>query len=206
MKPLALDLCCGKGGWTIGLQAAGWEVIGFDVKAWDGYPGELVIGDVRQIDGTKYKQASLVCASPPCQEFSYRDLPFGKTKSLPPPDKSIWEACIRIAAAAEAPLILENVRGAQKWMGTAKWRHGAYYLWGDLPALMPLMAHPPRKNFPRKIYKGKSYGQRPDPGDYPSVVGSSKSNKRKEWSAKIAMIPFELAHWIGECFYPKETP
>ena len=27
MKPLALDICCGKGGWAKGLIAEGWRVI-----------------------------------------------------------------------------------------------------------------------------------------------------------------------------------
>lgn len=50
VKPLALDLCCGKGGWTLGLVAAGWDVIGFDVKDW-GYTKatgqRLVLGQIR---------------------------------------------------------------------------------------------------------------------------------------------------------------
>jgi hypothetical protein len=36
------------------------------------------------------------------------------------------------------PLIVENVRGAQKWVGQARWHYGSFYLWGDVPALMPM--------------------------------------------------------------------
>lgn len=35
------------------------------------------------------------------------------------------------------PLIVENVRGAQPWVGRAAWSYGSFYLWGDVPALMP---------------------------------------------------------------------
>lgn len=35
------------------------------------------------------------------------------------------------------PLIVENVCGAQKWVGRARWHFGSFYLWGDVPALMP---------------------------------------------------------------------
>jgi len=31
MKPLAIDLFCGLGGWAEGLLAEGWDVIGFDI-------------------------------------------------------------------------------------------------------------------------------------------------------------------------------
>ena len=33
--------------------------------------------------------------------------------------------------------MVENVRGAQKWVGRARWNFGSFYLWGDVPALMP---------------------------------------------------------------------
>ena len=49
-KPLAIDLYAGLGGWTDGLLAEGWDVIGFDVERHDygsgGYPAQLVLQDV----------------------------------------------------------------------------------------------------------------------------------------------------------------
>jgi len=32
-RPLAIDLCCGLGGWTEGLLAEGYRVIGYDIEA-----------------------------------------------------------------------------------------------------------------------------------------------------------------------------
>ena len=55
----------------------------------------------------------------------------------------LFWACFRIQAeASEAtghhiPLIVENVKGAQPWVGRAKWHYRSFYLWGDVPALMP---------------------------------------------------------------------
>ena len=34
------------------------------------------------------------------------------------------------------PLVVENVKGAQRWIGGASWAYGSYLLWGDVPALM----------------------------------------------------------------------
>ena len=34
-------------------------------------------------------------------------------------------------------MVVENVRGAQPWVGRARWSFGSFYLWGDVPALMP---------------------------------------------------------------------
>ena len=45
------------------------------------------------------------------------------------------EAC---SGGKHIPLIVENVRGAQKWVGRARWNFGSFYLWGDVPALMPM--------------------------------------------------------------------
>src|SRR6266478_1343840 len=55
----------------------------------------------------------------------------------------LFDVCFRIqaqailAAGRRIPLIVENVRGAQKWVGRARWNFGSFYLWGDVPALMP---------------------------------------------------------------------
>ncbi len=147
-KPLAVDLFCGLGGWTEALLEEGYDVIGFDIERHEygehRYPGQLVIQDVRTLHGSQFKDAALIVASPPCQAYSYRAMPWKRAKALPPPDNTLFETCFRIqreaceAAGRHVPLIVENVRGAQKWVGRARWNFGSFYLWGDVPALMPM--------------------------------------------------------------------
>jgi hypothetical protein len=136
------------GGWSEGLLAEGYDVIGFDIEQHQygehRYPGQLVIQDVRTLHGSQFKTAALIVASPPCQAYSYRAMPWKRAKALPPPDNTLFEICFRIqreaceAAGRHIPLIVENVRGAQKWVGRARWSFGSFYLWGDVPALMPI--------------------------------------------------------------------
>ena len=63
----------------------------------------------------------------------------------------LFNACFRIqreaieAAGRHIPMVVENVRGAQPWVGRAKWNFGSFYLWGDVPALMPPMVSKPSK-------------------------------------------------------------
>jgi hypothetical protein len=147
--PLAIDLFCGLGGWTEGLLAEGFDVVGFDnmrhVYGEAKYPAQLVIQDVLTIHGAQFKNAALIVASPPCQAYSYRAMPWKKAKALPPPDNTLFEACFRIQREAEEaagrpiPMVVENVCGAQKWVGRARWHYGSFYLWGDVPALMPII-------------------------------------------------------------------
>ena len=148
MNPLAIDLFCGLGGWTEGLLAEGYEVIGFDIERHEygdeKYPAQLVIQDVLTLHGSQFRDAALIVASPPCQAYSYRAMPWKRAKALPPPDNSLFEACFRIqreasaAAGRHIPLVVENVRGAQKWVGRSRWNFGSFHLWGDVPALMPM--------------------------------------------------------------------
>lgn len=150
MKPLAIDLFCGLGGWTEGLLFEGFDVIGFDIERHaygdHQYPAQLVLQDVRTIDGAQFKDAALIVASSPCQEFSYRAMPWKRSKALGPPflGMELFAQAERIQREAIAaaghfiPMVQENVRGAQKWVGRARWHYGSYYLWGDVPALMPI--------------------------------------------------------------------
>lgn len=165
-KPLAIDLCCGLGGWTEGLLAEGYRVIGYDIEAHEyddeKYPGELRLENVLTLQGAQFKDAALIVASPPCQEYSYMAMPWSRAKQIARalrgqdvfPDgykgsrtlaelTAIFDACFRIqreastAAGRPIPMLVENVKGAQPWVGYAKWSFGSYYLWGDVPALMP---------------------------------------------------------------------
>jgi hypothetical protein len=149
-KPLAIDLYCGLGGWTEGLLAEGYYVVGFDnvhhQYGTERYPGELVIQDVLTLHGRQFQDAALIVGSSPCQEFSYRAMPWKRAKAMPPPwlGIALFEAQFRIQAQASAaagrhiPLVVENVRGAIPWVGRSRWNFGSFHLWGDVPALMPM--------------------------------------------------------------------
>ena len=71
------------------------------------------------------------------------------------PSTALFDACFRIqceaseAAGRHIPMVVENVRGAQPGVGRASWHYGSYYLWGDVPALMPstLNVKRPGRNF-----------------------------------------------------------
>ena len=155
-NPLAIDLFCGLGGWTEGLLAEGFRVVGFDIEQHvygaHRYPAQLVIQDVLTLHGSQLKDAALIVASPPCQAYSYRAMPWKRAKALPPPDNSLFEACFRIqreaceSAGRHIPLVVENVKGAQPWVGRARWHYGSFYLWGDVPALMPIVRRAIKNN------------------------------------------------------------
>jgi hypothetical protein len=156
-SPLAVDLFCGLGGWTDGLLAEGWDVIGFDIERHvygeHRYPAHLVIQDVLTLHGSQFRNVDLIVASPPCQEYSYMAMPWKKAKALAADYRSgkrdvkqltaLFDACFRIqreaceASGRHIPLIVENVRGAIPWVGRSRWNFGSFHLWGDVPALMP---------------------------------------------------------------------
>ncbi len=159
-KPLAIDLFCGLGGFTEGLLAEGYSVVGFDIEQHvygeHRYPAQLVLQDVLTLHGSQFRDAVLIVASPPCQEFSYMAMPWSIAKEkqrrieADPEERkrltALFEACFRIqreacaAAGRHIPLVVENVRGAQKWVGRSRWNFGSFHLWGDVPALMPMTA------------------------------------------------------------------
>jgi hypothetical protein len=168
--PLAIDLCCGLGGWTEGLLAEGWRVRGYDIEAHEygeeRYPAELVLRNVLEMHGSEIADADLIVASPPCTEYSYMAMPWSRAKQIaralrgedefPEPYRgsrtieqlnAIFDACFRLqreasaAAGRHIPMVVENVKGAQPWVGRAAWSFGSFFLWGDIPALMPVQRY-----------------------------------------------------------------
>jgi hypothetical protein len=163
MKPLCIDLFCGLGGWAEGFLSEGYDVVGFDIERHaygdQKYPAQLVLQDVLSLSGSRFRNADVIVASPPCQQYSYMAMPWSRAKrevawqrwerDSPfgdglPKLNALFNACFRIqleasqAAGREIPLVIENVKGAQPWVGPARWHYGSFYLWGDVPALMPM--------------------------------------------------------------------
>ncbi len=238
MKPLAIDLFCGLGGWAEGFLAEGYEVIGFDIERHDygtgGYPGQLVIQDVLTLHGSQFRDAAVIVASPPCQAYSYRAMPWKRAKALPPPSNELFDACFRIQREANTcpkccginawrctfcfgrtkhiPLVVENVKGAQPWVGRAKWHYGSFYLWGDVPALMPLClegSKVPGQDWNKYRKDGHvsphwrmQHTSGPAWFDHGVACLPSRSPRRKAASAQIAKIPFALAQHIARCYLP----
>ena len=114
-----MDMFCGLGGWTKGLLAAGWNVVGFDIERHaygdKRYPAQLVLQDVLTLHGSQFKNASLIVASPPCQNYSYLAMPWSRSKApnssikakalrkkweTEGPDNRLFDACFRIQREA----------------------------------------------------------------------------------------------------------
>ena len=254
VKPLCIDLYSGLGGWTEGFLAEGFEVVGFDIERHvygeQKYPAQLVLQDVLTIHGSQFKDAAVIVASPPCQKYSWLAMPWSRSKDpnnskaakalraeweANGPDNRLFDACFRIqreaieAAGRYIPLIVENVRGAQPWVGRAEWSYGSFYLWGDVPALMPMRINGGRKiliySDPRrnggKVARLTSPTENLRRLDAGLKVGgswfgeendcslmrrfSSKSHSRKAASAQIAKIPIELSSHIARCYCPQEA-
>jgi hypothetical protein len=248
-KPKAIDLFCGLGGWTDGLLAEGYDVTGFDIEehAYGDmrYKGNLVLADVCTLHGADFKDVDLIVASPPCQEYSYMAMPWSRAKAKAAAIRAdetgeklaalnrLFNECFRIqkeasfAAGRHIPMVVENVRGAQPWVGRARWNYGSFYLWGDVPAIMPQVLKAtkgyPRGNEPHAtknsggswfaVAHNTTSGKSKNPVHELTAAGikfqdgaaahGSKSPARKAASAKIAMIPLALSRHIAATYRPE---
>jgi len=139
---LMLDLCSGLKGASAAMRERGWEVISVDI---DPSLEPDVLADVREFH-YRGPKPDLIWASPPCTEFSKADKPWPWCHLDHDPDLSIVEACRRIIAESHPRFwVLENVRGAQPWLGKARAHYGPFYLWGNIPFAIPCTL-PPRKS------------------------------------------------------------
>ena len=142
-----LDFYCGRGGWTRGFMSQGFECHGFDIEDFHSvYPGHFHRIDVRHLDVAKIRaefgdRLRVICASSPCDEFARFTMPWTRAKNPPEPKLGIElaQTAFHLADALGVPLIFENVRSAQRWLGRAVMHSGPFYLWGNgVPALLPI--------------------------------------------------------------------
>lgn len=196
-RPLAIDLCCGLGGWTAGLLAEGWRVIGFDIARPRSFPPGAVFvqQDIATIDGARWKGlVQLIVASPPCTEFT-QVWRYSKWRR-PDPEKGmeIVRHCFRIAREAGCPFIVENVLGAREFFapefGRPTWHVGPFWFWGDAPVLRPQ----------GRFIKGIWNTERDKLGNYRYPRNGKAAYLRDP--ARRALIPLEIARAVGAQLRP----
>ncbi len=141
MRLRVLDLFSGLGGFSEAFLRRGHEVFRVDNDVRFAQVPCTIIGDVREIDIEQFVPIDVVLASPPCETFTRRHLPW-----LDARDGEIEEAMLLVEAAVmiiddlEPQFwVLENVQGAvphiSRLLGPPRQRIGSRYLWGVFPRI-----------------------------------------------------------------------
>jgi len=103
---VALDLFCGAGGSAVGLNRAGFEVIGYDKFIQPEYPFEFIQSDITKMKSIHF-DFDFVWASPPCQRFSE-----GGNKESRLKYPNLIEKTRKMLLKTGKPFVIENVRNA----------------------------------------------------------------------------------------------
>lgn len=136
--PWMVDLFSGRGGASRAQELRGWRVTRVELS--DVHRPD-VRADVRRLQFKPDLRPDLLWASPPCQEFSRWRLPYFRR-----PDRVHLRTrpsldLVRAALAAVRLFrprywILENVIGAETFLGLPRQRVAAASLWGNFPLIL----------------------------------------------------------------------
>jgi hypothetical protein len=190
-KPLALDLCSGKGGWVKGLQSAGFYVVAVDIRAFAENPADqFLVCDVRELDGSQFTGAVIATSSPPCVGFTQMRVLNPLLRDRPRPiDFLLVLHCLRVIDEAKPRYwLVENVAGAvgalEPILGEPTLKNKPYYLWGHFPGFVLSQSN-------RLKMKTGAVGIAPN--------GRPRFTRLKNVSsAAVAEIPFQLARAVAE--------
>lgn len=203
-----LDLFCGRWGWSRAFAARGWECVGVDLVQ----PHEIPEGcqfwqfDVLTVSEAIYSRGfDAIIGSSPCENFSLFRMPhFHPNPAYPELGIELFNHARKLCWKSGLPWLLENVAGAQEFVGNAINHCGPFYLWGTL--VPPILPQGIRKNMvmgnSQLVNELKRNGDREAIKKYRRQFdltwNSSKSKERKEATAKAATIPTELANCVAD--------
>ena len=162
-----LDIFAGLGGASAAFMDRGWDVVTVD--------NDPRFDCTHTADLSTWSASGLfpdlIWASPPCTEFSRESMPWCRTGQQPSTD--LVMSAVRIIAECKPRWwVIENVRGARKWLhpilGDRVLTFGPFFLWGCFPQL----------NLPR-------------------YTGKSKEKWGSVQKAERARIPYELSNALA---------
>ncbi len=117
----AIDLCAGAGGLSLGLQRAGFDVLGVEIDADACATHRANVGPCEQASIVGWhpaQPADLVAGGVPCQPYSIA----GKRAGTESEDGRLYLELIRVAVEADGgAVLLENVEGMTTWRDGDGW-------------------------------------------------------------------------------------
>lgn len=196
-----LDLCAGELGWSKIFAARGHHCVCVDIKEPKEVPYgcEFIKNDVLDVlwIGTGFRflchypqirNFDFICVSTPCEEFStMRNF----RPPVPYPAKGIqlFNHARALCEASGLPYVMENVAGAQRYVGRAGAKCGSYFLWGSgVPPLIPAGI---RKGMTELAMGLREHKGKPGWDLRHGVKGQTQT-------ALVATIPPELANCVAD--------
>ena len=203
MKPRALDLFCGAGGATRGLQLAGFHVTGVDIKPQPRYVGEVF----HQADALTFplEGFDLVWASPPCQRFTSSGH-YQRIRGKVHPDLI---AATRDLLAAARLSVIENVPQApircdlalDGTMFNLRLVRRRHFELDGFFALAPSRQRPHSDGVLCVVGHGRPSGMKRGPGSPRNTVAECREAMGIDWMDRATLvqaIPPAYAQHIGE--------
>ena len=203
-----LDLFCGRWGWSRAFAARGWHCVGVDLtpppevpencewwqadvlsmsirNGWLRWSKLYDLGFNRTVALSDF---DFIVASSPCEEFStMRNF----RPPVPYPELGIrlFNHTRSICEASGLPYVMENVAGAQRYVGQSVAHAGSFHLWGN--AVPPLLHQGLRKGMTELAMGLREHKGKPGWDVRHGVKGQTQT-------ALVATIPPDLANCVAD--------